>query len=183
MALNEGGTFRGTLFGVLQAAFPLQHCPAWKVVLSHLGEDPWEVHLSIPKRAETTCTVDPGLVTAINSLSTSRVEFCILDMEDLDHVVIDVDVLQIVQGLQDIVTGIIKHSTAWVIARSFQQHFEGHSVMKIFAWMNFVANINSGILKGIEDWGPTLGQLVKGCLDKSCRSLWPWIHVGPRQCS
>ena len=56
-------------------------------------------------------------------------------------------------------------------------------LLKIFAWMNFVANINSGILKRIEDWGPTLGQLVKGCLDKSCRSLWPWIHVGPRQCS
>ncbi len=49
---NECSTFAGAIFGVLEAALPLQDGPAGEVVLRELGEDGAEVDLAVAERAE-----------------------------------------------------------------------------------------------------------------------------------
>src|SRR5215217_1948067 len=100
VVLDELSAFAGTVFGVLDGAFPFQHGPAGKVVLRHLGEDGGEIDLAVAKRAEAPCPVDPALVAAINALAAGRIELGILDVEHLDPLVIDVDVVQVIELLQ-----------------------------------------------------------------------------------
>ena len=100
MFADEGGAFACTVFGVFQAAFPLQHSPTPVTVLRKLAEDGAKINLPITKRAEAPGPVDPRLEATIHTLAPVRAEFGILDMEGLDTVVIEVNVFQIVELLK-----------------------------------------------------------------------------------
>src|SRR4051812_12599393 len=82
--LDEGRTFRRTLFRVLRAAFPFQHGPAVEAVLRKLGEDAAEIDLTIAQRTEAPRTVDPGLEAAIDALARGGVELRVLGVEHPD---------------------------------------------------------------------------------------------------
>ena len=88
---DELRAFRGTVIGVLQTAFPFENGPAVEVVLSELGKDAREIDLPVAKRTEATGTIDPTLVTTVDTLATGRIQLGIFDMEHLDTLVIDVD--------------------------------------------------------------------------------------------
>ncbi len=95
---NECGAFRCPLFRMLQATLPFHHGPALVVVLSKLGEDRFEVHLAVAQGPESSGAVHPVLIAAIDTGSTCGIKLRVLDMKDLDEVMIEVDVLQIIQG-------------------------------------------------------------------------------------
>ncbi|MNI55680.1 hypothetical protein D3C73_1106430 [compost metagenome] len=53
--------------------------------------------------------------------------------------------------------------------------------MQVFAGVNFVAQVDTGLIETVENWQPALGQLGKTLLDQTGGALWPWVHVGPEQ--
>src|SRR6202008_3628240 len=97
---DERSTFTGAFLRMLDAAFPFQDGPALEAVLRKLGEDRAEIDLAVAKRTEAPGAVDPRLEAAIDAGAAIGIELGILHVEHLDAVVIDVDVFQVVEGLQ-----------------------------------------------------------------------------------
>src|SRR6202040_400057 len=171
----------GTVLGVLQAAFPLEHRPAVKPDGSHAGEDRLEVDLPVAERTETAGPTDPGLETRIDTLPAGRIEFRILDVEGADALRIDVDEGEVVQLLQDEMRGIVVDRATRMIAGALVEHFEGDAVADVFTRMNLIAEIDTGLVIGVQDRTPAASQFVEGGLDQSRRPLRPWIEERPGQ--
>src|SRR5690606_34912355 len=55
------------------------------------------------------------------------------------------------------------------------------AVVQILARMDFVADVDAGIIKSIEDRGPAAGELVEGFFNEAGRALRPRIDIGPGQ--
>ena len=164
---------------MLQAALPLEHSPAFEIVLRELGEDADEIHMTVSERAETARAVDPALIPAVDSLPSRRIELGILDVEHLDAIVIDVDVIEVIQRLQYVVAGVEQHVAARVIADALEKHLEGHAVVQVFAGMHLETEIYAGVVECIQDRPPAFGELIERRLDQAGGALRPWIEVGP----
>ncbi len=66
---------------ILQAALPLQHRPAGKIIFGQLTEHPFEVDLSVAGRAETPGPLLPGLVSTVDAIAPVAAKFGVLDVK------------------------------------------------------------------------------------------------------
>src|SRR5580658_136175 len=88
-------------FGMLQAAFPFVHRPAFEVVSRELGEDRLEIDLAVAERPVAPGALEPAFVAAVDALLRRRIELGVLDVEHLDAIAIGVDEAEIVEALLD----------------------------------------------------------------------------------
>src|SRR5262249_54881287 len=95
-------------------AFPLQHRPAGKIVLSKLGKNRREVNLSIAKGPEPPGPRNPWLIAAINSLPASGPKLGVLDVKHLDPRVVNIYEFKVIELLQNKMAGIVKNIAALV---------------------------------------------------------------------
>src|SRR5712672_2915356 len=151
MACDEWSTLGRTLLGALDAAFPLEDRPAVEIILRELGENRVEINLAVAGRTKTAGAVDPGLIAAVHTLTSSGIKLRVLDVKHLDPLMIKIQVFQIIELLQNEVAGIEQDIASRVIAHPFEKHFEGRAVVQIFAGMNLETEINPGNFKCIEN--------------------------------
>ena len=102
-------------------------------------------------------------------------------MERVDALVIDVDEGEIVELLQHEVRGIVEDRAALVALQRVEEALEGRSVEHVFAGMDFVGDVDAGLVIRVEDRLPALGELLERRLDQARRALRPWIEIGPRE--
>ena len=181
MVADEHSTLARTVLGMLEAALPFNHRPALEVVCGEVGEDAAEIDLSVAQRAKPPGPVDPGLVSAVNALAAARIELRVLDVEHLDAVGVDVDEGEIVELLQHEVARIVEDVAARMVVDALQQHLECDAVMQILARMDLVAEIDPGLVEGVEDRPPAARKLVERGLHQTRRALRPGIDEGPGQ--
>ena len=179
VARDEGGAFGGALFGGLDAAFPFEDGPAGEIVLSQFGEDCGEIDLAVAERAEAAGAIDPRLKAAVDALATGRAELGVLDVKHLDALVVEVDVFEIVELLQDEVARVEKNVAARMIFHAVEEHFEAGAVVKIFAGVDFEAEVDADFVEFVEDRSPAFGEFVEGSFDEAGGTLRPRIHVRP----
>ena len=139
--------------------------------------------MSVAQRAEAPCALDPALVARVDALAPRRVELGVLDVERVDALVVDVDEVEIVELLQHEVRRVVVDAAARMATDPFEQHLEGHAVHQVFARMELEADVDAGIVVGVEDRLPALGELVEGGLDQARRAWRPRIQVRPRECA
>lgn len=183
MALDEGSAFGGALFGGLDAAFPFENSPARKIVLSKLGKNGGEIDLAIAGGAEATGAAEPGLIAAVDALAAGGIKFGVFDVKHLDAGVVEINELEVIELLEDEVAGVEQNVGARMIANAIEEHFESSAVVKIFAGMNFEAEVHAGLIKGIEDGEPAAGEFIEGGFDEAGGTLGPGIDVGPGKCA
>src|SRR5208283_1313356 len=177
--LDELGALARAVLGVLQTAFPLEHRPGRIAASRELGEDAVEVDLPVAERAEAAGALDPGRVTRIDALPAGRIELGVLYVKRLDPLVIDVDDLEIVELLQHEVRRIVVDRTARVSADRVEEALEGRAVEQVLAGMKLVRHVAAGVVEGVEDWIPALGEFLEGGLDQAGRALRPRIQERP----
>ena len=100
MIADERSPLSRSVLRILDRALPFEDGPAPEIIMRHLRENLPEIDLPIAQAAKAARTVDPVLKPAIDTCATSRAELCILDVERLDPVMIDVDEGQIIELLQ-----------------------------------------------------------------------------------
>ena len=49
--------------------------------------------------------------------------------------------------------------------------------------MYLVAAVYAALLKHVQDWTPSLSDLLEPRIDQACWSLWPRIHHRPEECT
>src|SRR4051794_41917935 len=59
VVFDELSAFARAVLGVLERAFPLQHCPAVEIMGCQLGEDAAEIDLPVAQRAKPPCPIHP----------------------------------------------------------------------------------------------------------------------------
>src|SRR5260370_15191653 len=155
----------GAVLRMLDAALPFEHRPAGIVVLRQLREDRLEVHLTVAQRTEPAGAIDPRLEPAIHALAAGRIELGILDVKHADAIVIEVDVLEIVELLQQEVTGIVQQVAARVSADALEEHLERRPVVQTLAGMDLEAALDAVFLQDVENRAPAPRQLVERRLD------------------
>src|SRR5258708_24606725 len=106
-----------------------------------LGEDRLEVPLTAAERTDRAGGIAPERNPAIHALAAGRIELGILDVKHADAIVIEVDVLEIVELLQQEVTGIVQQVAARVSADALEEHLERHPVVQILAGMDLEAGV------------------------------------------
>src|ERR1700754_377797 len=102
-------------------------------------------------------------------------------MERADPFVIDVDELQVVHLLQNHVAGVEKDGGARVVPHRLEKALEGGAVVEILAGVEFIADIDAGLVESIEDGSPTLPEFREGFLDQPSGALWPRVEQMPGQ--
>src|SRR5260221_683125 len=132
-------------------------------------------------RAPALARAPPGprLVAAIDAAFRRRMELGVLDMEDGDARMVDIDEAEIVELLQHEVAGVVEDLAARVIADAGEEPLEGDAVMEILAGMDLVAEIDPGLVEGIQNWRPPRGELVERGLDEAGGTLRPRVEIGP----
>ena len=103
-------------------------------------------------------------------------------MKGPDALVVDVQEGEIVQRLQDEMRGIVEDVGARMIANLRQEALEGRSVVEILSRVQLEADVDSGLVIGIEDRLPAPPQFRERLLDQTARPLRPGIDIGPGQC-
>jgi len=181
VALDERRALGRALLGMLEGAFPLEHRPAVVVVLGELGEDRAEIDVPVAQRAKAPRALDPALEARVDALAPVRVELGVLDVEGVDALVVDVDEVEVVELLQHEVRGVVIDAAARVAADALEQHLERRAVHDVLIRMQLEADVDAGVVVGVEDRLPAPGELVERGLDQSGRARRPGVHVGPRQ--
>src|SRR6266576_4602672 len=110
MPLNKGRAFRRPLLAALDATFPFEHRPPGKIILRQLGKYGAEINLPITRRTKPSGSIGPGLVASVNALAACRTKFRILHVKHFNTAVIQIDELQIIELLQQEMTGVKKRS-------------------------------------------------------------------------
>ncbi|MNT55279.1 hypothetical protein D3C72_1925040 [compost metagenome] len=77
--------------------------------------------------------------------------------------------------------GVIQDMATRVIANLPQKALKGHTVMQILPWVQFIAKVDTDVVKSIEDRPPTLCQLPEGFLQQQRIVRWPGVKIGPGQ--
>src|SRR5690242_15350665 len=102
-------------------------------------------------------------------------------MEHLYEGMIEVNVLQIVKLLEHEVTGIVQNVAARVLASRLPESLESNPVVKVFARMDLITDVDTCLVKGVQDWQPSLRQFFETVFDQSCRTLWPRVYCVPHE--
>src|SRR5207344_3244562 len=117
------------------------------------------------ERTKTAGALQPRLIATVDALLASGTKFRVLHMKHLEARVVEIDELQVVELLQNKMAGIVEHVAAGMLANTIEKHFEGSAIMEIFSRMNFVAEIDAGFVKCIENGEPPLGKFVESGFD------------------
>ena len=149
--------------------------------MRHLGEDAAEIDLPVAERTEPARALDPGRIAGIDALPPGRIEFGVLDVERLDALVIDVDEGEIVELLQHEVRGVVQDVAALVAVQRLQEPFERRAVENVLAGVNFIGDVDAGVVERIEDRLPALGEFRERGLDQARGALRPGIDERPGQ--
>src|SRR5579871_1135369 len=149
--LDEVGALARAVLRVLERAFPFKHGPGRIAVLRELREHAAEIDLPVAKRAEAARPLDPRRIARVDALPAGRVELGVLDVERLDALVIDVDEFEIVELLQHEVRGIVVDRAALVAFERVEKALEGGAVENVLAGMKLVADVDAGVVEGVED--------------------------------
>ena len=131
-----------------------------------------------PSERKRPARFDPALVAGIDALPAGRVELGVLHVEGLDALVVDVDEVEIVELLQQEMRRIVVDVAARVPADRVEEHLEGGAVENVLARMDLVADVDAGVVIGVEDRLPALAELGEGFLDQAGRPLRPRIEIG-----
>lgn len=92
MAADKLAAFARADLRVLQAALPLQHRPAVKIILGELAENRFEIDLPIAQRTKTPRPLLPVLIAAVDPAAPVAAEFGIFDVKGFDSRMIDIDI-------------------------------------------------------------------------------------------
>jgi hypothetical protein len=158
----NGAPFGSPVFRMLEAAFPFEHRPAVEAVLRELGENAGEIDLAVAQRAEAPGAVYPALVAGVDALAAGRVELGVLDVERLDALVVDVDEGEIVQLLQQEVRRVVVDVATRVVADGARGTSRRWRHRRVLAGMQLEADVDAGLVEGVEDRRPALAELVEG---------------------
>src|SRR3989442_6262944 len=129
MPLNERRPFRRPLLAALDAALPLQHRPARKVILRQLGKYRTKINLPITQRSKPPRTIRPRLIAPVNTLSAVRTKLRILHMEHPNALVIQIDEFQKIKLLQHEMAWIKKYIASRMMADALQKHFKRRPIV------------------------------------------------------
>ena len=102
-------------------------------------------------------------------------------MERFDEFVIVIDVFYIIELLQHKVTGVVKNIGSFVISSSFQKALKGHPIVKVFPWVDFITDINTILIEGVEYRQPSVGQFFKSHFHETLGTLRPGMPSVPQQ--
>src|SRR5262249_10931970 len=112
-----------------------------------------------------------------------RPELRILHVEGADALVVEIDELEIVELLQDVVTGIEQDVRARVPADRLEKTLEARAVVQVFARVQLEAQVAARLVRGIEQRAPAARELREAFLDEPGRTLRPGINGVPQQCA
>src|SRR5271166_54713 len=177
--LDELGALARAVLRVLEAAFPFEHRPGRIAVLRHLRKDAREVGLPVAERPEPPGPFDPRRIARIDALPPRRIELGVLHMKCRNPLVVDVDELEIVELLQDEMRGIVIDGAALVSFDGVEETLEARSVEQVLARVDLVGDVDAGLVEGVQDRLPALGELFVRGLDQPRRALRPRIDIGP----
>src|SRR5258708_38994491 len=90
MACDEWSALGSALLGALDAAFPFEDRPTVEIILRELGKNAVEINLAVAGRTKTSGAVDPGLIAAVHTLTSSGIKLCVLHVKHLDPLVIKI---------------------------------------------------------------------------------------------
>src|SRR5690606_38064002 len=96
-------------------------------------------------------------------------------------VVVEVDKLDMVQALQEEVAGVVEDIGALVVVGGCQEALKSHPVMKVLSGMQFVTNVRSSLVEGVQNGQPSVGKLLKSGFHQAGGALGPWIHGVPHE--
>src|SRR6185437_15838839 len=97
---DENSSFFCTIFRMFDTAFPFQYRPASVIICCQFAEDGFKINLSVSQRTKPARTVYPVLITAIYTLFSGGIEFCVFNMEHADAFMIVINISQVIQLLQ-----------------------------------------------------------------------------------
>src|SRR5262245_36643776 len=100
MAGDEGSALPRALLGALDAAFPFQDVPAVEACLRQQREHPPEIDLSVAQGTESSGSLRPRLIPAVDAHPAAGLELGVLDVEAGNALPVEFDELQIIQLLQ-----------------------------------------------------------------------------------
>lgn len=100
MAADKLAAFARANLRILQAALPLQHRPAVKIIFCELAENRFEIDLPVAQRTKTPRPLLPVLIAAVDPAAPAAAEFGIFDVKRFDPRMIDIDVTQVVHLLK-----------------------------------------------------------------------------------
>ena len=89
--------------------------------------------------------------------------------------------VEVVELLQQEVRRVVVDAAARMVVHALEEHLEGDAVEQVLARMQLEADAAAGLVEGVEDRPPALGELVEGGLDQARRALRPGVQVGPGQ--
>src|SRR5690606_34569463 len=178
---DERRPFPRAVLGMLQAALPLEHRPAFVTVLRELAEDRLEVDLAVAGRAKAPRAVYPGLIAAVDTGAAVRAELRILHVEGLDALVVVVDELEIVELLQHEMARVVQDAGTRVSADRVEEALERHAVVQVLAGMDLEAQIDARLVERVENRAPAAAELGEAFVDETRGTLRPRIHRVPQQ--
>ena len=181
MGGDEGSTFGCTLHAVFEAAFPFEDGPAIVSSGGETREDLLEVDLTVAEGAEAARAFFPAEVAAVDAGLGTGAEFGVLDVEGLNAAGVDVDEADVVEALENEVRGVVVDVDAGVIAGGFEEHFEGGTVVEVFAGVEFVGDIDAVLVCKVEDGEPAGGEFFEAVFDEACGALGPGVEKGPEE--
>ena len=151
---DEGRALARALLGMLQAALPFQHRPAvdsrtapsWRRCRrNRSGRRPANGSARRARPRAGSRNRRPG---------GRRAELGVLHVEGLDALVVDVDERQIVELLQQEVRRVVVDVAARMAVDRVEEHLEGGAVEQVLAGMDLVADVDAGLVEGVEDRPP-----------------------------
>src|ERR1019366_4204761 len=163
---NERCTLCCSGLGMLDAAFPLQHCPAGIIVLRQLAEDGFEIYLPISQGAEATGTIDPILITAVHTRPPVWPELRIFDVECANTLVIKIEEFKIVHLLQNHVAWVVKDICTSMVFDNRKKPIKCGAVMQVFAGMQLIADVDARFVEHIKYRQPSPAQFSERLIDQ-----------------
>src|ERR1700730_946966 len=100
------------------------------------------------------------------------------DVKHVDAAWGEVNELQIIELLQNEMTGVEQQLTARVLADPLEKHFQARAIVQILAGMDFETQIDARLIECVEDGTPARRQFIEGGLDQSGGPLRPRVDVG-----
>ena len=173
---NERRALGSALFGMLERAFPFENRPAIIAIMAKLCENLREIDLPVAKRPEATGAFFPARIAAINTRFTIGPKLGVLDVKSFDPLMIEIDELDVIELLQHEMRWIIKDVGAWMIVDCFEESLKRYTVVEVFARVQFIADVDAVLIKGVKDWLPAAAEFGKALLNQPSGALRPRIH-------
>src|ERR1700730_7195109 len=173
---DEPGPFARPVLGMLEHALPFDDRPSRKIVLGEPREDRGEIDLTVAQRSQSPGALHPGQIGTIYASAAVGTVFGILDVKHPDPRMVCVDERQIIHTLEQEMARVVQHAAARMSANLLQEALKAHTVVKILARVDLIADVNAGSIEALEDWPPAPRQLPESLLHEAGRPLPPPVQ-------